>query len=463
MRLRLGIAATAALSCLLVEVGSAAAVTPGWECVPATAGKAVVSGGAGATPSCVTGTTAVLAPTYVSSGVGAKPTVQFASVNVQIVNGSGSTSTINGRGNLVVGYDENPSGRAQTGSHDLVLGERNAWSGYSELLAGYANAASGPYSSVLGASNSASGTYAAVTGGEGNAAKGTGGTVGGGLHNTASSSFTNVTGGCSNLAGAGTVSVNATCANASARVNWFGSVSGGVGNQASALGSTVSGGQTNLASGVGASASGGEKNTASGTSASVSGGAENAATDAWGSILGGCSNLTGPDTGAGFLDCSWENANGSVGNTVSGGQDNWASSQGTNAAILGGCGNDNETFLFGEAACASTGHEAILGGEFNVADGQKSPAPTVGGGDFNSASGADASISGGHGGSAIGAGSAISGGFDNNANGKRSSVSGGGGNTAQGEESSILGGANVTGSTAHSCTDSQDGYFPACT
>ena len=49
---------------------ASAAVTPGWECVPAAAGGAVVSGGTGSTPSCAGDSTAVLAPTYVSSGVG---------------------------------------------------------------------------------------------------------------------------------------------------------------------------------------------------------------------------------------------------------------------------------------------------------------------------------------------------------------------------------------------------------
>src|SRR5438477_343683 len=82
---------------------------PGWECVPTAAGQAVVSGGTGAAPSCGAGTTAVLAPTYIASGVvGGKPTVQFAAVNVQIVNGAGSTASVNGKGNLVLGYDENP-------------------------------------------------------------------------------------------------------------------------------------------------------------------------------------------------------------------------------------------------------------------------------------------------------------------------------------------------------------------
>src|SRR5438270_9235514 len=97
--------------------GALATVTPGWECVPTTAGQAVVSGGTAAAPSCGAGTTAVLAPTYVPTGAGGKPTVQFAAVNVQIVNGAGATASLTGTGNLVLGYDENPSSRAQTGSH----------------------------------------------------------------------------------------------------------------------------------------------------------------------------------------------------------------------------------------------------------------------------------------------------------------------------------------------------------
>src|SRR2546427_4427760 len=82
-------------------------VRPGWECVPTAAGNPVTSGGIGATPSCSSGT-AVLAPTFVSSGVGGKPTVRFSGVNVQIVSGSGSTSgAVNGEGNLIIGYAEN--------------------------------------------------------------------------------------------------------------------------------------------------------------------------------------------------------------------------------------------------------------------------------------------------------------------------------------------------------------------
>src|SRR5207248_3019448 len=151
--------------------GAGAAVTPGWECVPTAAGQAVVSGGTGSAPSCGAGTTAVLAPTYVPSGVGGKPTVKFAAVNVQILNGAGST---------------------------------------------------------------ASGSYATVTGGQSNAAKGTATSVTGGYANTAAGGYSDVTGGCSNIAGTGTVSVNSICEDLTGHPNAFAAVTGGVGNQASA-------------------------------------------------------------------------------------------------------------------------------------------------------------------------------------------------------------------------------------
>jgi hypothetical protein len=65
---------------------------------------------------------------YVASGVDGKPTVQFSGVNVQIVNGEGKTASVNGEGNLVIGYDENTENKhAQTGSHDLILGEQQTF------------------------------------------------------------------------------------------------------------------------------------------------------------------------------------------------------------------------------------------------------------------------------------------------------------------------------------------------
>src|SRR4051794_41315966 len=105
-------------------------------CVPSTAGGSVKSG------ACSSGGTTVKLPasatdqntllavlphmSVISSGVGGKPTIRSTGVNVQIVSGSGTTNgTVNGEGNLVLGYDESPG--SQTGSHNLILGLGQAY------------------------------------------------------------------------------------------------------------------------------------------------------------------------------------------------------------------------------------------------------------------------------------------------------------------------------------------------
>jgi hypothetical protein len=254
-------------------------------CVPSTAGQSVSSGacsGSGSTvalpaSSADQQTLISILPhiTFSSSGVGGKPTVKFTGVNLQLVDGAGSTSSVNGTGNLVLGYDENPAARAQTGSHDLVLGQRQSFTGYSEVLNGYNDTASGAYASVfgvndtasgsyasvLGVNNTASGAYATVSGGDFNVAKTTAASVSGGLRNTAAGSFTSVAGGCSNIAGPGTVSINTNCTNTTSFPNGFASVTGGAGNQATGINS------------------------------SVTGGVQNGAQDPFASITGGCGNL----------------------------------------------------------------------------------------------------------------------------------------------------------------------------
>ena len=187
---------------------------------------------------------------YVSvqpSGVDAKPTVQFSGANVQIVNGEGSTKTANGEGNLVVGYDEKPG--AQTGSHNLILGEEQTYTSFGGILAGKENAISAPFASISGGSkNTASGENSSVTGGFLNVASGNeGASVTGGTRNTAS----------------GPVSF----------------VSGGNENKATGSWATVVGGEKNTAGGPGfseylTSVFGGYNNKSTGHHSSVAGGKE---------------------------------------------------------------------------------------------------------------------------------------------------------------------------------------------
>lgn len=139
----------------------------------------------------------------------AGPHVIFTGVNVHIRNGSSlGTYSENGKGNLVIGYNESFSDVVTAdrgGSHNLVIGHSHRYSLAGGLLAGTANrasayavsvmgagnTASGSFSSVSGGGqfNTASGTFSSVTGGEGNTASGYASTVGGGQNNTASDPY----------------------------------------------------------------------------------------------------------------------------------------------------------------------------------------------------------------------------------------------------------------------------------
>jgi hypothetical protein len=134
-------------------------------CVPSTAGGSVVSNGtatsctgqqAGDTPVALPSTSTdqqtliSILPhiTFTASGIGGEPTIKFSGVNVQIVSGSGATNAKNGEGNLVLGHDESPG--TQSGSHDLVLGEDQTYTGFGELVGGFGNTVGGPFASAFG-------------------------------------------------------------------------------------------------------------------------------------------------------------------------------------------------------------------------------------------------------------------------------------------------------------------------
>jgi hypothetical protein len=226
MRVRTGlVTAVAVLLACGAMTSAAMAVTPGWECVPTSAGLAVTSGGTAASPTCPAKNTAVLAPTYVSAGVDGKPTVQFSTVNVQVVSGSGSTSgTVNGKGNVIIGYAEDVNKHSQAGSNDLILGTNNGWTGYGQLVDGSNNQATGDYAAAFGVSNvasgegslvaghdnSASGGNAVAIGGSFNQATGSTSSVTGGQFNKASDPYASVDGGCDNVAGSATAE-SASC------------------------------------------------------------------------------------------------------------------------------------------------------------------------------------------------------------------------------------------------------------
>ena len=203
---------------------------------------------------------------YLTVTTGDQPRALFSGLNLQLVNGTGQTDTVNGRGNLILGYDvarhdemyfcadgqftdKEPCERAgqtwatshKTGSHYLVIGDRNNYAQYGGLVVGAYNTSNGRAASVTGGrENKASGPYASVSGGTGNAARGP-----------------------------------------------YTSVSGGEFNAANGSAATVTGGTYNIANGPYATVSGGEFNTASGDGATVSGGHQRSATGEYDWVAGG--------------------------------------------------------------------------------------------------------------------------------------------------------------------------------
>jgi trimeric autotransporter adhesin len=215
-------------------------------------------------------------------------TLKFTGMNLQIVNGQDSTATTNSLGNLIIGYNAQPTTSAtRSGSHYLVVGDQHEWTSYGGILVGYRNTASAPWASVSGgAGNAASGNWASVSGGAGNTASGGGASVSGGQANTASGYAASVSGGGFNTSRGDWTSVAGGEYN-TAGYDQAASVSGGRGNTASGQSASVSGGANNTASSYFASVSGGGSNTASAFRSSVSGGDSNTASGDASSILGG--------------------------------------------------------------------------------------------------------------------------------------------------------------------------------
>lgn len=208
------------------------------------------------------------------------PLVRFSGVNLQVVNGAGQTASVNGLGNVIIGYDaprdswavcsdgqymnsttcqNNGETWAQdhkSGSHNIVGGDGNSYSGYGGLVLGQYNVVNRAFASVVGGyQNMASGTHSTVAGGDGNWSLGPSASVAGGDSNLASGRTS--------------------------------SVSGGNANEASGADSAICGGFSGVASGASSTVSGGTDNIASGDQSSVSGGNSRSATAQYDWAAGG--------------------------------------------------------------------------------------------------------------------------------------------------------------------------------
>lgn len=119
--------------------------------------------------------------------------------NLHIRNGSGGTfETLNGLGNLIIGYNEvfAADGTERGGSHNLVIGPDHDYSSAGGLVAGRANRILAPHASVSGGSgNTASGYASSISGGQFNTASGLYSSASGGFSSAASGNFSSVSGG----------------------------------------------------------------------------------------------------------------------------------------------------------------------------------------------------------------------------------------------------------------------------
>lgn len=289
----------------------------------------------------------------------------------------------------------------------------------------------------------------------------------------------------------------------------YGTVGGGVGNQAGdgntdttdAKYATVAGGYDNVASSTYSFVGGGAGNHAVGIYATVSGGggggSGNQVTDNWGTVGGGSNNIAGNGTTQTF-DATYATVGGGYSNearadyatvaggfdsgafadyatvgggfrnnasssysTVAGGWDNTAS--GLYSLVGGGVGNvARATYAtIGGGGGGSTGNKVtddygtIGGGSGNEAGdnaGSTSDATyaTVGGGESNKATAQYATIGGGSNNQATCNLSAIGGGIANKSSGLQSAIGGGNTNSAKSTHATVGGGQLNTASSTHS-------------
>lgn len=207
--------------------------------------------------------------------------VLFSGVNVQIVNGLNDTRALNGKGNLIIGYNEvwtnprtsycsNGSFKTQSecvspyvwginqrsGSHNLILGSSNDYTMWGSIITGVENTANNFESFILGGwGNVVSASGGGILSGSGNIASGPNSTIVGGWNHSTSGLFSTITGG----------SHNTSSSDGS-------SVLGGFNNSASGKHSTITGGSDNTSSANASSVTGGFFNLANGNQSSISGG-----------------------------------------------------------------------------------------------------------------------------------------------------------------------------------------------
>ena len=189
----------------------------------------------------------------------------IAGANLHVRNGAGGTDTVNGTGNIIIGYNAlKEADNDRSGSHNLIIGDRHAYSQYGGLLAGEGNTLSAP--------------YASITGGTGNTVRGAHSVILGGYQNFNDGTYSSIAGGALNYIG-GIITTGEDVGGAS--------ILGGLQNEIYGNTSSIVGGYKNEVGGDSAAILGGERNNANGETSVVLGGLRNIASGDAPSIIGG--------------------------------------------------------------------------------------------------------------------------------------------------------------------------------
>jgi len=226
--------------------------------------------------------------TYVS--VSSTGDIVFDDTNIVLRNGTGTTDgETNGKGNLVIGYNEIDDDSARVGSHNMVLGMANSYSSFGGIIAGYDNVQRGEYSSILGGTdNLVTGSRAVIVSGQSNIASGENSVAIAGSTNEAEAQGAVTITGQSNVASGIFSTVTAGSSNDTSGL--YAAVVGGDGNEAAGQASVVLSGQFNLANARSSAIVAGTENTTNGNTSAILAGWTNRTGSPYAGILSGFDN-----------------------------------------------------------------------------------------------------------------------------------------------------------------------------